>query len=201
MPTTRVRGSAIAPNPVLIPSRSVRCAIATKAPLADGCCNFHSPTLLHRRLPVAERFAKDCTSTIIPALRYRDAHAAIEWLVRVLGFTAKAVFDGPNNTVAHAELNFGNGMIMLGSASNPGSRPEDWAQPDEIGRRSTQSNYLIVADAVAVYESAKAAGAELTIDLREMDYGGKAFGCKDPEGHDWSIGEHDPWAPSETLPC
>ena len=67
-------------------------------------------------------------------------------------------------------------------------------QPDEVGGRSTSAAYLIVSDAAAAYEQAKAAGAEFTMELREMEYGGKAFACKDPEGHGWSVGEYDPWA-------
>jgi uncharacterized glyoxalase superfamily protein PhnB len=142
---------------------------------------------------MAEKIEKLSGSAVIPAMRYRDAHAAIEWLVRVLGFTAQAVYDGPEGMVAHAQLTLGRGMVMLGSASNQGGRPENWAQPDEIGRRCTHSVYLVVSDAKAVYERAKAAGAEITQELQEMDYGGWAFGCKDPEGHAWSIGEYDPW--------
>ena len=132
-------------------------------------------------------------STVIPALRYKDARAAIAWLGRAFGFKAQAVHDGPDGTVAHAQLTLGTGMIMLGSASNPTGK-QNWAMPEEIGGRSTETAYLVVPDATAVYESAKAAGAEFTMELQEMDYGGKAFGCKDPEGHAWSVGEYDPWA-------
>ena len=52
-------------------------------------------------------------STIIPSLRYHDAYTAIEWLVRVFGFKRQAVFEGPHNTVAHAQLTYGGGMLML----------------------------------------------------------------------------------------
>ena len=143
---------------------------------------------------MAESYAKDCRATVIPGLRYRDAHKAIDWLVRALGFAKQAVFDGPDGTVAHAQLTFGNGMIMLGSASNSGSMAQFTVQPDEIGMRETKSTYLIVSDAAAVHASAKAAGAEMVQELTEMPYGGKAFTCRDPEGHIWSIGEYDPWA-------
>ena len=34
----------------------------------------------------------------------------------------------------------------------------------------------------------------MLLDLREMDYGGKAFTVRDPEGHIWAVGEYDPWA-------
>ncbi len=143
---------------------------------------------------MAENYAKDCRSTVIPGMRYRDAHRAIDFLVAAFGFEKKAVYDGPDGTVMHAELTFGNGMIMLGSESNPGVWSQWMVQPDEIGGRQTHSISLIVSDAAAVYQTAKAAGAQIVMELAEMPYGGKAFGCTDLEGHRWSIGEYDPWA-------
>jgi uncharacterized glyoxalase superfamily protein PhnB len=143
---------------------------------------------------MAANFAKECRSAVIPSLRYRDAHKAIDWLVQAFGFEKQAVYDGPNGTVAHAQLTFGNGMIMLGSATNEGGWSKYLVEPDEIGGRETGGRCLIVSDAAAVYETARAAGAEIIGELAEMDYGGKAFSCKDPEGHLWSIGEYDPWA-------
>jgi uncharacterized glyoxalase superfamily protein PhnB len=55
-------------------------------------------------------------ATTIPTLRYRDAAAAIEWLCRAFGFERHLVVPGDAGTIAHAQLRFGNGMIMLGSA-------------------------------------------------------------------------------------
>jgi uncharacterized glyoxalase superfamily protein PhnB len=133
-------------------------------------------------------------STLIPSLRYRDAHAAIAWLVRAFGFTAQAVYDGPNNTVAHAQLTLNGGMIMLGSASNTGGWSPHMVLPEEIGGRATAGIYVVVADAAAAYEQAKAAGAEFLEPLVDREYGGKAFSCRDLEGNFWSFGEHDPWA-------
>ena len=133
-------------------------------------------------------------STVIPCLRYRDAHAAIDWLVKALAFEMKAVHGGPDNTVAHAELTHGNGVVMLGSVKNDGLWHKLQAQPDEIGGRETAGVYIAVKDCGAVYASAKAAGAEIVEELNEPEYGGKTFICRDPEGHLWSIGEYDPWA-------
>ena len=132
-------------------------------------------------------------STLIPSLRYRDAHAAIAWLERAFGFEQHVVYGGPNGTVGHAELRFGTGMIMLGSASNPNPYPQFNATPAEIGGRVTSPLYLIVPDCEPVYASAKAAGAEIVMELRTMDYGGKAFTVRDPEGYTWAVGEYDPW--------
>jgi len=134
-------------------------------------------------------------STLIPSLRYRDAHAAIAWLERAFGFEQHVVYGGPNGTVGHAELRFGTGMIMLGSASNPNPYPQFNATPAEIGGRVTSP--LIVPDCEPVYASAQAAGAEIVMELRTMDYGGKAFTVRDPEGYTWAVGEYDPWKASK----
>jgi len=104
--------------------------------------------------------AKSTKATVIPSLRYRNAPAAIEWLCSAFGFEKHAVYPNADGTIAHAQLSFGNGMIMLGSVSGKDS---EWGrlikQPDEIDGVETQSAYLIVSDADAIYAKAKAAGA------------------------------------------
>ena len=84
-------------------------------------------------------------SIVIPAMRYRNAPAAIEWLCRIFGFTRHAVYENPDGTIAHAELALDGGMIMLGSAKNDdyGRR---FRSPDEAGDIETCSAYIVVAD-------------------------------------------------------
>ena len=53
---------------------------------------------------------------------------------------------------------------------------------------------MVVPDADAVCAMAKAAGAEIVYDIRDEDYAGHGFSCRDPEGHLWNIGTCDPWA-------
>ena len=131
--------------------------------------------------------------SVIPALRYRDAVAAIDWLTRAFGFEKQAVYMGPDNTVAHAQLTFGKGMIMLGSVVDDTPYSKLITQPDQIDHRETQTPYLIVSDADAIYATAKTAGATMLLDIKDMDYGGRAFTCSDLEGHIWNIGTYDPW--------
>jgi uncharacterized glyoxalase superfamily protein PhnB len=135
---------------------------------------------------------KTIRNAVIPGMRYRNAPAAIEWLCRALGFERHAVYEGPNNTIAHAQLTLEGGMIMLGSI-NKNEHSKVMKQPDEIGGSETRSTYLVVRDADAVYTRAKAAGAEMVIDIEDKDYGGRAFTCRDPEGHIWDVGTYDPW--------
>jgi uncharacterized glyoxalase superfamily protein PhnB len=137
-------------------------------------------------------FAKNCKSTVIPSLRYRDAPAAIEWLCSAFGFEKQAVYANPDGTIGHSQLTFGNGMVMVSSVMDS-AYGKLVRQPDEVGGASTQSPCLIVSDADAVYATAKAAGARMVMDIEDKEYGGRAFACTDPEGHLWNIGSYDPW--------
>jgi uncharacterized glyoxalase superfamily protein PhnB len=132
-------------------------------------------------------------STVIPALRYRDAKAAIEWLCNVFGFERHAVYPGPNDTIGHAELALNGGMIMLGSGKDD-EYSRGFTSPSEIGDRETRGVYIIVSDADAVYARAKAAGGKIVRELQNTDYGSREFSVKDPEGHSWSAGTYNPWA-------
>jgi uncharacterized glyoxalase superfamily protein PhnB len=141
--------------------------------------------------------AANTKATIIPSLRYRNALRAIDWLCHAFGFEKQAVYSGDDGVVHHAQLTFGNGMIMLGSVSNDNAWGKRIAQPDEIGDRETQCPCVVVADADAHYARAKAAGAVIIDELEIKDYGGKGYSCRDPEGHLWWFGTYDPWKRSE----
>lgn len=138
--------------------------------------------------------ASKTRATIIPCLRYRNAPAAIEWLCKAFGFEKQAVYPNPDGTIAHAQLTFGNGMIMLGSVTK---EENAWGrlirQPDEIDGAETQTPYVIVTDADAVYAQAVGAGAAIVIAIKDEDYGGRGFTCRDCEGRIWNFGTYDPW--------
>lgn len=138
-------------------------------------------------------------STVIPALRYRDARAAIEWLCGVLGFSRHSVFEGTGGVINHAELALGGGMIMLGSLREDQRAKEDeqsrrFKAPGDLGGVETSSAYIVVPDADAVYARAQAAGATIARPLQDMEYGSREFTVNDPEGHSWSVGTYNPWS-------
>jgi uncharacterized glyoxalase superfamily protein PhnB len=118
--------------------------------------------------------------TVFPTLRYADAPRAIDWLVDVLGAERHAVHANDDGTIAHAEVAFGNGIVMLGSARN-GAPP------------SRGSIYVVVDDPDARYERARAAGAEVVRELQDTDYGSREFGVRDLEGHVWHFGTYQPF--------
>ena len=132
-------------------------------------------------------------STVIPCLRYRNAAAAIEWLCETFGFEKNLVVPGDGDEIVHAQLKHGEGMVMLGSATDT-EFGRLMKQPDEIGGAETQTAYVVVSDADSIYERAKAAGARIAIEVRDEDYGGRGFSCYDLEGHLWNFGTYNPWA-------
>jgi uncharacterized glyoxalase superfamily protein PhnB len=140
--------------------------------------------------------ANTSPSTIMPALRYRDAPAAIDWLCTVLGFARHAVYSNPDGTIGHAELTLGGGMIMLGSAKDD-EYSRGFKSPAEVGGVETRGTYIVVADADEVHARAQAAKAAIVRPLQNTNYGSREFSLKDPEGHTWSVGTYDPWAKHE----
>jgi uncharacterized glyoxalase superfamily protein PhnB len=64
---------------------------------------------------------------IFPALRYKDAPAAMEWLKQAFGFEKQFEVPMPDGAIAHAQMNLGAGAIMLGSLRDEPSNPlGDW---------------------------------------------------------------------------
>ena len=136
---------------------------------------------------------KETTATVIPTMRYNDAAAAIEWLCNAFGFDKHLVVPGEDGTVVHAQLVFGNGMVMLGSAGE--SDLDNFQKPPSgLSGSVSQSPYIVVEDADRHYARAVTAGAEIVMDIKNEDYGGRGYSCRDPEGHIWNFGSHDPWA-------
>jgi len=129
----------------------------------------------------------------IPSMRYDDAKTAMEWLCRVLGLNKHPVVPGEDGSIVHAELTFGNGMIMLGS-----TREDELGKymkpPGAVGGVCTQSPYIVVENADAVHQRALDAGAVVVKEPADQDHGGRAFSCLDPEGQLWNVGTYDPWA-------
>jgi len=140
--------------------------------------------------------AENATETragVIPTLRYRDGAAAVDWLCRAFGFERHRVVPDEAGGVVHAQLSFGNGMVMLGTARDDAFdalvKP-----PGDVGGVGSQSPYVVVEDADKHHARAVEAGAEIVMPLEDADYGGRGYSCRDPEGHVWNFGSYDPWA-------
>lgn len=122
----------------------------------------------------------------IPCLSYLNARASIQWLADAFGAEVRHLFDGPDNTVSHAELWFGSSCVMMGTlkANN--------MPPHKAGESAV---YIVVSSATEVdrlHDSAVKHGAQIVISLRDTDYGSHDFGALDPEGNFWGFGTYAP---------
>jgi uncharacterized glyoxalase superfamily protein PhnB len=77
---------------------------------------------------------------------------------------------------------------MLGSARDDGRA---YRSPHEAGG-VTHGIYVVVDDIDAHYARAKAAGADITVELKRTDYGSCDYTARDPEGFVWNFGTYDP---------
>jgi uncharacterized glyoxalase superfamily protein PhnB len=102
---------------------------------------------------------------------------------------------GENGAIEHAQLVFGNGMIMLGSVRDDvfGKLQKS---PTALRGVNSQSACIIVDDADKHYARAVAAGAKVACEIRNQDFGGRGYSCLDPEGCLWNFGAYDPWTQS-----
>lgn len=131
-------------------------------------------------------------SKIIPTLRYHDAMKMIAWLCDTFGFSRHLIVEDGQGGIAHAQLTFDNAMIMLGTAKDD-AFGQLQPTPKRLGG-TTQSPYIIVSDVDNLAENARKAGADIVMEPKDEDYGGRVFSCRDPEGHLWNFGTYDPWA-------
>ena len=129
---------------------------------------------------------------IIPAMRYKDAKAAINWLCNTFGFERHLIIEGENDNVEHAQLVLGDCMIML-SSMNDNEYGKYFKTPDSIQGVNTQALYIVIDQIDEHYGKVVAEKAEILIPLKEEDYGGKSFTCRDIEGHIWNFGSYNPW--------
>ena len=117
--------------------------------------------------------------TVFPCITFRDAAASIDYLERAVGAERVAVYEDDEGRVTHAEIRIGESLFMCGD--------------ERAGSQATQPGvsvvYVVVPDADAAYERAKAAGAEVTEPV-DQPYGSRDVTVTDPDGNRWSLGTY-----------
>jgi uncharacterized glyoxalase superfamily protein PhnB len=119
---------------------------------------------------------------LYPLLRYIDAKAAHQWLQDAFGFEPHALYEDGDGNVVHAEMRWGSDMIMFGTA-----------REDAYGDRSGRGwIYASCEDPDALCERARTAGAQITMEPTDQEYGSRDFGARDLEGNQWNFGTYEP---------
>lgn len=148
-------------------------------------------------------------ASVVPNLGYRDAAAAIRFLVEAFGFEEVAVYGGePEASVGHADLRWpGGGLVSLHSAPPGGSSVVELAAQTSAGAGYPAFSVHVTTDEPdALFERAVAAGAEVVREVQDSPFGTRGFIVRDREGLYWSFGtplprlardEQGEWRPAE----
>jgi PhnB protein len=123
--------------------------------------------------------------SLSPYLIVRDGAAAIEFYQKVFGATLRMKLDAPGGRVGHAELEIGNGLVMLAD-----EHPEIGARGPRAFGGSPVGLHLYIEDVDAVVARAVAAGATLVHPVENKFYGDRMGTIEDPFGHRWYVTMH-----------
>ena len=111
--------------------------------------------------------------------------AAIAWLEKAFGFELFMLIEAEDGSVAHSEMRFGNGCVMIGSEWSA-----DHKSPASIEGKNTQTVHISIdTDIDAHCERARAAGGRILVEPETQFYGDRTYRCADPEGHIWTVGQ------------
>jgi uncharacterized glyoxalase superfamily protein PhnB len=122
-------------------------------------------------------------------LGYRDARAAIDFLVAAFGFEEVAVYEGEKaGTVGHAELRWPAGGGIMLHTTERGSLTDLTRQATADAGYPAYSVHIATDEPDALFERAVAAGATVVREPTDSPLGTRGFVVSDPEGLYWSFG-------------
>ncbi|MFO7592350.1 MAG: VOC family protein [Acidimicrobiia bacterium] len=122
---------------------------------------------------------------ITPYLYIDGAAAAIDFYCSILGGTERMRLPAPDDKVGHAEIQFGDSVVMLADES-----PEMGALSPKTVGGTPMSLMLFVEDADATAAKAVDAGATITEPVSDKFYGDRSGTITDPWGHSWNLATH-----------
>ncbi len=116
-------------------------------------------------------------NAVSPFLRARDVPRLLAFLAATFEAEELMRLDGPDGSVRHAEVRIDDSIVMLGE------RPRG-------DHDAVCSVHVYVPDVDRAYAAALAAGGSSIVAPRDLPYGDRSGGVKDPEGNLWWLGTH-----------
>ena len=119
---------------------------------------------------------------MFPYLRVKNAAAAIEFYARAFGAREKFRLTEPSGRIGHAELWFGNLVVMLS---------DEYLEYGISGPQTGSTGcaiHLHVDSADQMAAQAVAAGATMLRPLADSFHGERGCALRDPFGHEWLLG-------------
>ena len=133
--------------------------------------------------------------TFISSVVYRDQRAAMAWLEKAFGFEVSELLVDGQDKILHAEMSFGDGVVMIGSEWFTWTR-----SPAAVEGMNTQRIHVrIDSDVDAHCARARAAGAVIVKEPEDQFYGDRTYIARDLDGHHWSFAQAKRAVPSEEI--
>jgi PhnB protein len=129
----------------------------------------------------------DSYRRVTPCLIVQDGARALEFYASVFQATERMRFPGPGGTIAHAEIQIGDSVIIVEDESL--ERGTKAPPPDGVGG-SPSFLFIYVEDVDAVIAHSVKLGARLQRPAQNQFYGDRDGYILDPFGHGWTIATH-----------
>jgi PhnB protein len=139
----------------------------------------------------------DTYRRVTPCLIVQGAGKAMEFYAVVFGATERMRFPGPDGSVAHAEIQIGDSVVIVEDESPyMGTK----APPSGGLAGSSVFQFIYVEDVDTVVARAVELGATVKRAARDQFYGDRDAFVIDPFGHGWTIASHvEDVAPDELM--
>ena len=133
-------------------------------------------------VPIPENYRR-----VTPCLIVQGAAKALEFYAEVFGATERMRFPAPDGSMAHAEIQIGDSVVMVEDESPlRGTKA-----PPAGGLSGTPvSHFIYVEDVDAVVARAVELGATLQRAPENQFYGDRDGSLVDPFGHGWTVASH-----------
>ena len=132
--------------------------------------------------PIPEAYRR-----VTPCLVVQGAAKALDFYAEVFGATERMRFPGPDGTIAHAEIQIGDAVVIV-EDEDP---QRGTTAPPAGGLPGTPVfQFLYVADVDAVVARAVELGATLRRAPQDQFYGDRDAYLVDPFGHGWTVATH-----------
>jgi PhnB protein len=131
---------------------------------------------------------------VSPYLVCAGAGDAIDFYTKVLGANERMRMGGPDGLVGHAELEFGDSVVMLAD-----EYPDmGYLSPKSIGGTPVTIG-VYVDDVDDVFKRALDAGAKELRAVENQFYGDRSGQIEDPWGHRWNLQTHVEDVPPDEM--
>ena len=122
---------------------------------------------------------------VSPHLSVVGAAAAIDFYGRLFGARERMRIHAPGGAIAHAEIEIGDSVLMIGDELPGGVDPS----PTTLGG-SPVALFAYVDDVDRVFKQAIDEGSKVVQEPADAFYGDRVAMFDDPFGHRWNVATH-----------